>query len=134
MYKRHKNKTPKTFSKLIKKSIQKYTTKLSENCFNLNPIQDGIQFFLCNFSKYKNQLPKLSDFQLQPFFHICVNFQGHTQCQCQITEPKLRAPLRKLFFFGQIPITLRLCYVFNFSHRNARVTKLWSNDHIYNII
>ena len=38
MYKLNKNKTPLTFSELIKKLFHKYPTKLSENCFSLKDI------------------------------------------------------------------------------------------------
>ena len=43
-------------------------------------------FFLCNFYERRNQPPKLSDFQIQPFCHTGVKFPGHTQCQSQIIE------------------------------------------------
>ena len=79
----------------------------------LNPIQDEgmerrgggegtakppYQFFSCNFYKRRNQPLKLSDFQFQPLCHTGVKFQGHTQCQSQIIELQLTAPLKKLFF------------------------------------
>ena len=41
---------------------------------------------------------------------------------------------QKSWFFWSNPYKIdQLCYV-NFSHKNARVTKLWSHDSIYNII
>ena len=59
-------------------------------------------------------------------------FQDHRQCPSKIIELEPRPPFKMCGFSGQILIKLRL-YV-NFSHRIARVNKLWSHDHIYNII
>ena len=66
------------------------------------------QFFPCNFYKCRNMLPKLSDFQFQPFWHTGVKFQVCTQYQSQIIELQPRPALKKSGFSDQILINLRL--------------------------
>ena len=66
------------------------------------------QFSPCNFYKCRNQLPKRSDIQFQPFWHTGVKFQVFTQCQFQIIKLQPRPLLIKGGFSCQILVKLRL--------------------------
>ena len=59
-----------------------------------------------------------------------IKFEDHTYYQSQIIKLKRRLPLKINFLVKSI---LDLSY-YNFYHKNARVTKNWSHDHIYYII
>ena len=128
----------------IVKQICKYSEYADDS---FNPIQDGEktalhpphtppldQFHPCNFYKRRNfDVPKTFDVQFYLFCHTSVKFQGHTWFQSQIIELEPSATLTNFFFSGQIFIKLLFCHD-KFSHRNVRVTKLWSHDHIYDIV
>ena len=70
--------------------------------------------------------PKTFWLLVYTFCHTGVIFQGYTSCQCQVIELEQRPPFKKSVFSG-------LSYD-NFSLINARATKLWPYDHIYNLI
>ena len=74
-----------------------------------------------------NQPKKPSEFQ---FCHTCLKFQGHPQCHSQITELKPRALFKKCFFWSK-PCKIQVIIT---SRRNTGVIKLWSHDHIDNIM
>ena len=49
----------------------------------------------------------------------------------KLLDLKQEHPSKNCFFFWRNPYTIE---VLNSSHRNAKDTKFWSQDHIYNII
>ena len=66
-------------------------------------------------------------FSFNPFATLVLK-KVCTWCQSRITELKPRPPLQKSGFSGHYNV---IRVYDNFFHRNARVTKLWSQDHFY---
>ena len=67
----------------------------------------------------------------QNFCHTRVKFQVHNLCHSQVIGLEARPLLKKMVFLDK---SLWNRGYGNFSRGNFRVTKLWSHNHIYNII
>ena len=70
-------------------------------------------------------------FSFNPFTTLVWNFRTITSVSPKLLNLNLDHPSKKWFFWSN-PYKIEVKN--NFSHRTARVTKLWSHDHIYNII
>ena len=119
------------FFKFHPKNILAFSSVVSYNIYNINPIQDegaGGEEGGC-----KKVCPVTStNLRITQNF-LTFSFNPFASLATPSTSPKLvnmnqEQPSEKKWFFGQ-----NWDYD-NFSHRNVRVTKRWSHDHIYNLI
>ena len=58
------------------------------------------QFFQCNFYKRRNQLPKLSYFQFQPFATLLQNFKAIPSLNLKLLNLNQEHPSKKLIFWS----------------------------------
>ena len=71
-----------------------------------------------------------SNFNFDTFATLLQSLKTIPSANPKLLNLKQGLSSKKLFFYGQILIKLGLF----FSHRNARLTKIWSHDHTFNII
>ena len=70
-------------------------------------------------------------FTFDPFATLVWNFKAIPSTSPKLLSLNQDHPSKKVFFLVK---SLQNSSYDNFSHRNAKVTKLWSHNHIYNII
>ena len=110
--------------------------------FNINPIQDGegggqtSPPLATSFSPVTSTNVRISPqnfltFSFNPFVTLLQNFKFAPSASPKLLNLNQDHPSRKAIFLVK---SLQNWGYYNFSHRNAAVTKLWSYDHIYNII
>ena len=122
------------FNLRVPKSLSRF---ILSSC-SINLVQDGggakrppISFSTLTSTNVGISTQILLTFSFNPFAILVQNVKAIANASPKLLNLNQEYPSKKLLFLVKSLQNWGYNY---FSHRNARVTKLWSLDHIYNII